>query len=253
MSREKKRIHKEVRVSKDSDKIESQSNSVMSENLRGNTESKKIIWELQYKNTPLLTLWIIILWSFRICVLCGFVWIFYIVIQKLYQSFDKGIWDIVLFSITSLIFAMVTFGYLIAILRTLNTRKIYATDKELIIKRFVGKDKVFEIGSFYFCDFSHAFTLIYADNTTISKFGEEVYNAYSFLDPLRSNNIQELYTMIKPQTQEYLSLVDERVYQNFKAKHNKIQPKFDLDFDKICELRSNKTARTSGIRNLKNG
>ena len=215
----------------------------MSEEVKGNTESKKIIWKLQYKSTPLLTLWIIILWSFRICVLCGVVWIFYIVIQKLYQSFDKGIWDIMLFGIINLMFAMVTFGYLIAILRTLNTRKIYATDKELIIKRFVGKDKAFEIGSFYFCDFSHAFTAIYADNTTISKFGKEVDSAYSFLDPLRSNNIQELYTMIKPQTQEYLSLVDERVSQNFKAKHNKIQPKFDLDFDNISELR--------GLRNGK--
>ena len=225
----------------------------MNENLRGDTESKKIIWELQYKNTPLLTLWIIILWSFRICVLCGFIWIFYIAIQKIYESFGRGFWSIAPFAIISLLFAMVVFGYLVAILRTLNTRKIYATDKELIIERLIGKDKIFEIGSFYFCDFSHAFTAIYADNTTISKFGEEVDSAYSFLDPLRNSNIQELYAMIKPQTQEYLSLVDERVYQNFKAKHNKIQPKFDLDFDKICELRSNKTARTSGTRNLKNG
>lgn len=130
-----------------------------------------------------------------------------------------------------------------AILRTLNTKNIYATSKALIIEQLIGKDKIFEIGSFYFCDFSHAFTAIYADNTTISKFGEEVYNAYSFLDPLRSNNIQELYEMIKPQTQEYLSLVDERVYQNFKAKHKKIQPKFDLDFEKIDELRKSKNGK----------
>ena len=40
MNREKKRIPKEVRVSKDSDKIESQSNSLINENLRENTESK---------------------------------------------------------------------------------------------------------------------------------------------------------------------------------------------------------------------
>ena len=40
MNREKKRIPKEVRVSKDSDKIESQSNSLINENLRENRESK---------------------------------------------------------------------------------------------------------------------------------------------------------------------------------------------------------------------
>lgn len=209
-----------------------------------NTESTEIIWKLTYKHDSLLLkLWIVILWSFRICVLCGFIWIFYIAIQKIYESFGRGFWSIAPFAIISLLFAMVVFGYLVAILRTLNTRKIYATDKELIIERLIGKDKIFEIGSFYFCDFSHAFTAIYADNTTISKFGEEVYNAYSFLDPLRNSNIQELYAMIKPQTQEYLSLVDERVYQNFKAKHKKIQPKFDLDFEKIDELRKSKNGK----------
>lgn len=216
----------------------------MSEKQLNNTESTEIFWKLTYKHDSLLLkLWIVILWSFRICVLCGFIWIFYIAIQKLYESFGKGFWGIAPFVVISLLFAVVVFGYLITILRTLNTRGIYATNKELIIKRFVGKDKVFEIGSFYFCDFSHAFTAIYADNTTISKFGEEVYNAYSFLDPLRNSNIQELYAMIKPQTQEYLSLVDERVYQNFKAKHNKIQPKFDLDFEKIDELRKSKNGK----------
>lgn len=204
-------------------------------------ENKKykneIIWKLQYKNTPLLVLWIIALWSFRIGVLCGFIWIFYIVIQKLYQAFDKGIWDIVLFGIISLIFAIVVFGYLMEILRTLNTKEIYATDKDLIIKKFVGKDKIFEIGSFYFCYFSHTFTAIYADSVTVSKFGEEIYNAYSFLDPLRSNNIQELYVMIKPQTQEYLSKIDLKIYEFFKSKYSKISPQFDLDFQKIDELR----------------
>lgn len=216
----------------------------MSEKLRENAESVEIIWKLTYKcDSLLLKLWIVILWSFRICVLCGFIWIFYIVIQKLYESFGKGFGSIAPFVVISLLFAVVAFGYLIAILRTLNTRKIYATDKELIIKQFIGKDKIFEIGSFYFCDFSHTFTAIYADSTTISKFGEEVYSAYSFLDPLRSNNIQELYAMIKLQTQEYLSLVDERVYQNFKTKHNKIQPKFDLEFEKIDELRKLKNGK----------
>lgn len=216
----------------------------MNEKLKENTESVEIIWNLTYKcDSLLLKLWIVILWSFRICVLCGFIWIFYIAIQKLYESFGKGFGSISPFVVISLLFAVVAFGYLIAILRTLNTRKIYATDKELIIKQFIGKDKIFEIGSFYFCDFSHTFTAIYADSTTISKFGEEVYSAYSFLDPLRSNNIQELYAMIKLQTQEYLSLVDERVYQNFKTKHNKIQPKFDLEFEKIDELRKLKNGK----------
>lgn len=216
----------------------------MSEKLRENTESVEIIWNLTYKcDSLLLKLWIVILWSFRICVLCGFIWIFYIVIQKLYESFGNGFGSIAPFVVISLLFAVVAFGYLIAILRTLNTRKIYATDKKLIIKQFIGKDRIFEIGSFYFCDFSHTFTAIYADSTTISKFGREVYSAYSFLDPLRSNNIQELYAMIKPQTQEYLSLVDERVYQNFKTKHNKIQPKFDLEFEKIDELRKLKNGK----------
>ncbi|TLE07600.1 hypothetical protein [Helicobacter bilis] len=208
------------------------------------TESTEIFWKLTYKHDSLLlNLWIVILWSFRICVLCGFIWIFYIAIQRLYESFGKGFWGIAPFVVISLLFAVVVFGYLMAILRTLNTKNIYATSKALIIEQLIGKDKIFEIGSFYFCDFSHAFTAIYADNTTISKFGEEVYNAYSFLDPLRSNNIQELYEMIKPQTQEYLSLVDERVYQNFKAKHKKIQPKFNLDFEKIDELRKSKNGK----------
>ncbi|OEW70182.1 MULTISPECIES: hypothetical protein [unclassified Campylobacter] len=102
-------------------------------------ENKKckdeIIWKLRYKNTPLLVLWTIILWSFRIGVLCGFIWIFYIAIKKLYQAFDKGIWDIVLFGIISLIFMIVMFGYLMEILRTLNTKEIYATDKDLIVRQ----------------------------------------------------------------------------------------------------------------------
>ncbi|RDU61389.1 hypothetical protein CQA53_10200 [Helicobacter didelphidarum] len=216
----------------------------MSEKQLNNIESKKldsnddeIIWELQYKKTPLLTLWIIVLWSFRVVVLCGFIWIFYIVIKKLYQSFDKGIWDIVLFGIISLMFMAVAFGYGISIIRTLNTKRIYATSTNLVIERFIGKDIKFEMGSFYFCDFSHTFTAIYADSTTISKFGEEVYSAYSFLDPLRSNNIQELYAMIKPQTQEYLSKIDLGNYDFFKSRHSKISPRFDLDFEKIDELR----------------
>ncbi|HDZ4981108.1 TPA: hypothetical protein RTG12_001831 [Campylobacter jejuni] len=125
------------------------------------------------------------------------------------------------------------FGYLMEILRTLNTKEIYATDKDLIVKKFVGKDKIFEIGSFYFCYLSHTFTAIYADSVIISKFGEEIYNAYSFLDPLRSNNIQEL----KPQTQEYLSKIDLKNYEFFKSRHSKISPRFDLDFLKIEELR----------------
>lgn len=204
-------------------------------------ENKKckdeIVWKLRYKNTPLLVLWTIILWSFRIIVLCGFIWIFYIAIKKLYQAFDKGIWDIVLFGIISLIFMIVMFGYLMEILRTLNTKEIYATDKDLIVKKFVGKDKIFEIGSFYFCYFSHTFTAIYADSVTISKFGKEIYNAYSFLDSLRSNNIQELYAIIKPQTQEYLSKIDLKNYEFFKSRHSKISPRFDLDFLKIEELR----------------
>lgn len=104
---------------------------------------------------------------------------------------------------------IVMFGYLMEILQTLNTKEIYATDKDLIVNKFVGKDKIFEIGSFYFCYFSHTFTAIYADSVTISKFGEEIYNAYSFLDPLGNNNIQELYAIIK----EYLSKIDLKNYE----------------------------------------
>ncbi|HEB9135038.1 TPA: hypothetical protein RZJ94_001600, partial [Campylobacter jejuni] len=104
---------------------------------------------------------------------------------------------------------IVMFGYLMEILQTLNTKEIYATDKDLIVKKFVSKDKIFEIGSFYFCYFSHTFTAIYADSVTISKFGEEIYNAYSFLDPLGNNNIQELYAIIK----EYLSKIDLKNYE----------------------------------------
>ena len=214
---------------------EKQLNNIDSKRLDSNGD--EIVWELQYKKTPLLTLWIIVLWNFRVVVLCGFIWIFYIVIKKLHQSFDKGIWDIALFGIISLMFMAVTFGYSISIVRTLNTKRIYATSTNLVIERFIGKDIKFEIGSFYFCDFSHAFTAIYADNTTISKFGEEVYSAYSFLDPLRSNNIQELYVIAKPQTQEYLSKIDLGSYDFFKSRHSKISPRFDLDFEKIDELR----------------
>lgn len=88
-----------------------------------NTESTEIIWKLTYKHDSLLLkLWIVILWSFRICVLCGSVWIFYIAIQKLYESFGKDFWGIAPFVVISLLFAVVVFGYLMAILRTLNTK-----------------------------------------------------------------------------------------------------------------------------------
>lgn len=178
--------------------------------------------------------------EFRVCVLCGFIWISYIMVKKLYQSFDKGIWDIIVFGAISILFIAVVLGYGISIIRTLNTKHIYATSTNLVIERFIGKDIAFEIGGFYFCDFSHAFTAIYADSTTISKFGEEVYSAYSFLDPLRNSNIQELYAIIKPRTQEYLSKIDLGIYEGFKSRHSKVSPRFDLDFEKIERLRKEK-------------
>ena len=210
-------------------------------NEKRDTESTEIIWKLTYKHDNLLLeLWIVILWSLRVCVLSVFIWISYIMVKKLYQSFDKEILDIVVFGAISILFIVVALGYGISIIRTLNTKRIYATSTNLVIERFIGKNITFEMGSFYFCDFSHAFTAIYADSTTISKFGEEVYNTYSFLDPLRSNNIQELYAMIKPQTQECLSKIDLGIYESFKSRHSKISPRFDLDFEKIDELREEK-------------
>lgn len=178
--------------------------------------------------------------EFRVCVLCGFIWISYIMVKKLYQSLDKGIWDIIVFGAISILFIAVVLGYGISIIRTLNTKHIYATSTNLVIERFIGKDIAFEIGGFYFCDFSHAFTAIYVDSTTISKFGEEVYSAYSFLDPLRNSNIQELYAIIKPRTQEYLSKIDLGIYESFKSRHSKVSPRFDLDFEKIERLRKEK-------------
>ncbi|RDU61391.1 hypothetical protein CQA53_10210 [Helicobacter didelphidarum] len=210
-----------------------------------NQDSKKldsnddeIVWELRYKNdTFLIKIWILLLWGYRIFVLCGFIWIAYIIIDKLNNIFGKSALNVLLSGIIICLILFATIGYFISILRTLNTKRIYAIKKKLIIERFLGKNITFELESCYFCDFSNALISIYADSTTISKIGEELYNAYSYLDPLRSNNIQELYALTKFMMENYLSKINETSYQSFKSRHHKINPKLEIDFDKIDSLR----------------
>lgn len=232
MNREKKRIPKEVRVSKDSDKIESQSNSV-SENIRenastgilesNNTESIKldsngdeIVWELKIEKNLSEH---IVLWLVRFIMLGIFMYIFVYCIGVFYEKLTDSttifrilyqhlrFWNCMMWLGLSLASFYIFIIYLREIYLTLNLKSMYIQHNNLIITRYIGNDIIAPLGSFYIRKITNIFTYMYADSLCMPIVNNKLGGIYTFLNPLCQTNIFDINNIAKEQIEYNLTII----------------------------------------------
>ena len=196
---------------------------------KNNTESyikldsngDEIIWQIQY-DIPIINS--IISWGLRISwvtLLCYFFSLGLMKYMEQYEQYSKMEWykQAVIIGL-GIVFAILIWNLLIVILQTLNLKTIYATNDNLIIQKYFGKNMALSLGSFYvvFKTLYRAFETEYAiirtfDGSTSFTFGiaknHKNFRAHGI------KNIEELEKILKPKIEKYLITLEERYFQDF--------------------------------------
>ena len=213
----------ETSKSTESNKLESKkpTDTKNKDNIKLDSNGDEIIWQIQY-DIPIINS--IISWGLRISwvtLLCYFFSLGLMKYMEQYEQYSKMEWykQAVIIGL-GIVFAILIWNLLIVILQTLNLKTIYATNDNLIIQKYFGKNMALSLGSFYvvFKTLYRAFETEYAiirtfDGSTSFTFGiaknHKNFRAHGI------KNIEELEKILKPKIEKYLITLEERYFQDF--------------------------------------
>lgn len=204
----------------------------------------EIVWELKHKKTlGFFWSWIARVGYFTI----GAVFIV-VGLEKYFSKENNGL----LISVILLVLIILWFFTSpLLIYKTLNARKIFIKNNNLILQKYIGKDIDLPLGTF-FIDIRNptwVATLLVCDNVEIVDFhGKNIYT----LQLIENNieNLNQLYVILNPYINDFLSFLDKDSYhktynillpitQNFHSNLYKEKNR-QFDFDKIDKLRKEK-------------
>ncbi|WP_158658981.1 hypothetical protein [Helicobacter trogontum] len=191
------------------------------DNIKLDSNGDEIVWQIQY-DIPIITN--IISWGLRIgwvTLLCYFFSLGLMKYMEQYEQYSKMEWykQAVIIGL-GIVFAILIWNLLIVILQTLNLKTIYATNNNLIIQKYFGKNVVLSLGSFYvvFKTLYRAFETEYAIIRTFDGSTSFIFGIAKNHKNFRAHgikNIEELERILKPKIEKYLITLEERYFQDF--------------------------------------
>ncbi|EKJ5635700.1 hypothetical protein [Campylobacter coli] len=214
--------------------------------INNNTEIKEqdtqdeIIWELKHKKT-FAFFWS---WIARIGYLIIGIGFIVIVLEKFLNKNNNG-W---LISVILVILIILWFLQSpLMLVKTLNLKKMFIKNDNLILQKYIGKDIKITLGSFYVNITSPAWfaALLACDDVSIIDFdGKILYNLELIEDNIE--NLDKFYNILKPFITDFLLSLDKESFYNIynillpltrDFHSNFYQNKNQIDLDKIKKLR----------------
>ncbi|MBZ7936611.1 hypothetical protein H2279_08245 [Campylobacter sp. B0100352/1] len=214
-----------------------------------NTEIKEqdardeIIWELKHKKT-FAFFWS---WIARIGYLIVGISFIVIALEKFLNKNNNG------WLISAILAILIILWFLqspLMLYKTLNLKKMFIKNDNLILQKYIGKDIKITLGSFY-VDISSPVlfsVLLACDNVSIIDFdGKIIYNLELIEDNIE--NLDKFYNILKPFIADFLSSLDKESFHNIRntllflihdSHTNFYQNKNQIDLDKIEKLRKDR-------------
>lgn len=210
-------------------------------------ENKKykdeIIWELKHKKT------FVFFWSWiaRIGYLIVGIWFIVIALEKYLNKNDNS------WLVSIILVVLIALWFLqspLMLYKTLNLKKMFIRNNNLILQKYIGKDIKIALGSFYIGIKSYAWLsgLLVCDNVSIVDLsGKVIYDLELIEDNIE--NLDKFYDILKPFITDFLLSLDKENYHNIynvllpltrDFNSNFYQNKNQIDLDKIEKLRKDK-------------
>ena len=118
-------------------------------NPRCDKNGEDIIWEMQLPSILSNLVFVILSWIFRIATLALICYFFALGVDKYIHSQTMEWYKEAMVLCLAMIFIYMIWHSVDSIFTALNLKTIYATNKNLIIQKYFGKNITFSLGSFY--------------------------------------------------------------------------------------------------------